>query len=92
LGQAAEELDPAAGCESIHSVGDEIRGVGIDRGQVDVVPFGDVTIIPQYMRVDACIVVRCLASEVRSGWAHGRATNEIWKTNPEVGASPGSLA
>ena len=92
LSQPAEELDPAAGCESVHRVGDEVRRVGIDGGQVDVVPLGDLTIIAQYMRFDACIVVRCVGKRNALRVGAWESNHEIWKTNPEVGASPRSLA
>lgn len=45
LRQAAEELDPAPGREAVHGVGDEVRSVRIDGGQIDVVPLGDLNMI-----------------------------------------------
>ena len=93
LGQAAEELDPAPGGEAVHRVGYEVRRSRIDGRQIDVVPLADLAIIPEMhaRRRMHCGIVTGQA-KCAQGARMGEQSSEIWKTNPEVGASPRSLA
>jgi len=93
LCETAQELNTAPGSEAVHRVGDEVRGFRIDRGQIDVVPSGDRAIIAEMYarRRMSCGTVLC-ASEVRPLAGARESNHERCKTNPEVRASPRSLA
>ena len=93
LGEQTEELNAGAGRQSFHRVGDEVRGRRVERGEIDRVPLADEVIFAKkYMRLDACDLVCCWNKRCAPEWAHGRATTFRWKTNPEVRATPSSLA
>ena len=58
-------MNSGAGRESFHRVGDEVRGLSIDRSQIDRVSLAyGVIFAKTYMRLDACDVVSCAVQAI----------------------------
>ena len=77
MGQQAQQLDAGSGGEALHRVGDEVRGLRIDRCQINPVALADEVIFAE----NTCALTHASdnvldASDVRP-LAHGRATTQM---------------